>query len=71
MVESWLERLRRFIGRQDVDATTFCEIARLMANRMAYEDAIRIAQLKLAEFRDSDGQLRSTDVRKLRFDGPS
>jgi uncharacterized protein DUF6537 len=60
--------LRRFVGRQGVDAATFCEIARLMANRMAYEDAIRIAQLKLAEFRDSDGQLRSKDIRKLRFD---
>jgi hypothetical protein len=64
----YVERLRRFVGRQDVDAATFCEIARLMANRMAYEDAIRIAQLKLAEFKDSDGQLRSTDIRKLRFD---
>jgi hypothetical protein len=64
----FVERLRRFVGRQDVDAATFCEIARLMANRMAYEDAIRIAQLKLAEFRDSNGQLRSTDIRKLRFD---
>jgi uncharacterized protein DUF6537 len=64
----YVERLRRFVGRQDVDAATFCEIARLMANRMAYEDAIRIAQLKLAEFRDSDGQLRSKDIRKLRFD---
>jgi hypothetical protein len=64
----YVERLRRFVGRQDVDAATFCEVARLMANRMAYEDAIRIAQSKLAEFRDSDGQLRSTDIRKLRFD---
>jgi hypothetical protein len=64
----YVERLRRFVGRQDVDAATFCEIARLMANRMAYEDAIRIAQSKLAEFKDSDGQLRSTDIRKLRFD---
>jgi hypothetical protein len=64
----YVERLRRFIGRQDVDAATFREIARLLANRMAYEDAIRIAQSKLAEFRDSDGQLRSSDIRKLRFD---
>jgi hypothetical protein len=64
----YVERLQRFIGRQDVDATMFCEIARLMANRMAYEDAIRIAQLKLAEFRDSDGQVRSSDIKKFRFD---
>jgi hypothetical protein len=64
----YVERLARFVGRQGVDATTFCEIARLMANRMAYEDAIRIAQLKLAEFRDSDGQIRSADIKKFRFD---
>ena len=64
----YVERLQRFVGRQGVDAATFREIARLMGNRMAYEDAIRIAQLKLAEFRDSDGQVRSTDVKKFRFD---
>jgi hypothetical protein len=64
----YVERLRRFVGRQDVDAAIFCEIARLMADRMAYEDAIRIAQLKLAEFRDSDGLLRSNDIKKFRFD---
>ena len=64
----YVERLGRFVGRQDVDAAIFCEIARLMANRMAYEDAIRIAQLKLAEFRDSNGRIRSTDIKKFRFD---
>ena len=64
----YVERLARFIGRHDVVATMFCEIAQLMAIRMAYEDAIRIAQLKLAEFRDSDGQVRSTDIKKFRFD---
>jgi hypothetical protein len=64
----YVERLRRFIGRPDVEAATFRDIARLMASRMAYEDAIRIAQLKLAEFRDSGGQLQSTDIRKFRFD---
>jgi len=64
----YVERLQRFIGHQDVDAAMFREIARLMANRMAYEDAIRIAQLKLAEFRDSDGRVQSRDIRKFRFD---
>ncbi len=58
----YVERLQRFIGHQDVDAAMFREIARLMANRMAYEDAIRIAQLKLAEFRDSDGRVQSIDA---------
>jgi len=64
----YVERMARFIGRQGVDAVTFCEIARLTASRMAYEDAIRIAQLKLVEFRDSGGQVRSADIRKFRFD---
>jgi hypothetical protein len=64
----YVERLQRFVGRQDVDAAMFCEIARLMANRMAYEDAIRIAQLKLAEFRSSGGQVRSAEIRQFRLD---
>ncbi len=50
----YVGRLKRFIGRPGVDATLFCEIARLMAMRMSYEDPIRIAQLKLAEL-DSAG----------------
>jgi hypothetical protein len=64
----YVERLNRFIGKQGIDAATLCNIASLMANRMAYEDAIRIAQLKLAEYRDSGGTVRSADVNKLRFD---
>ena len=64
----YVERLNRFIGKQGVGAATLCNIAGLMANRMAYEDAIRIAQLKLAEYRDSGGAVQSTDVNKLRFD---
>jgi hypothetical protein len=64
----YVERLQRFIGRQVIDAATFCDIARLMANRMAYEDAIRIAQLKLAEYRASDGRIRSTEIHRFRYD---
>jgi hypothetical protein len=64
----YVERLQRFIGRQVIDAATFCDIARLMANRMAYEDAIRIAQLKLAEYRTSDGRIRSTEIHRFRYD---
>jgi len=64
----YVERLQRFLGRPGVDAATFLQIARLMANRMAYEDPIWIAQVKLAEFRDSDGKVRSTDIKKFRFD---
>jgi len=64
----YVDRVKRFLGRREVDGKIVCEIARLMAQRMAYEDAIRIAQLKLAEFRDSDGRVRSTDIHKFRFD---
>ncbi|WJR77774.1 DUF6537 domain-containing protein [Bradyrhizobium sp. NP1] len=64
----YVERLRRFIGRQGVDGPMFCEIARLMAERMSYQDAIRIAQLKLAGFEASGGQMRSRDVHRFRFD---
>jgi hypothetical protein len=67
----YVERLRRFIGRRDVDAAMFCEIARLMAMRMSYEDPIRIAQLKLAEYQIGAGDPRvlpTDDIRKFRLD---
>jgi hypothetical protein len=67
----YVERLRRFVGRRDVDAAMFVEIARLMAMRMSYEDAIRIAQQKLAELETGTGEVRgpsADDVRKFRFD---
>ena len=66
----YVDRLSRFVGRQDVDAATFCEIARLMAIRMSYEDPIRIAQLKLAELEGGAGAAHapSTDVKKFRLD---
>jgi hypothetical protein len=63
----YVDRLRRFIGK-DLAADTFREIAKLMARRMAYEDAIRIAQLKLAEYRNSGGEIISTDIKQFRFD---
>src|SRR5689334_19102283 len=62
----YVDRVRRFIGR--IDAGLLAEIARLMAERMAYEDAIRIAQLKLAEYRDGGGEVLSTDIKQFRFD---
>ena len=65
----YVDRLRRFVGRRDVDGAMFCEIARLMAVRMSYEDPIRIAQLKLAEAGDGHPRPASSDdVAKFRFD---
>jgi hypothetical protein len=62
----YVDRIKRFVGK--IDASMLCEIARLMAGRMAYEDAIRIAQIKLAEYRDSSGEILSTDIKQFRLD---
>jgi hypothetical protein len=67
----YVNRLLRFTGRPDVDEAMFGEIARLMAMRMSYEDPIRIAQLKLAEYEMNAGVPRAPfadDIRKFRLD---
>ena len=66
----YVDRLKRFVGRRGVDDALLAEIARLMAERMAYEDAIRIAQLKLGEVNAAGGLAprSADDVKKLRFD---
>jgi hypothetical protein len=63
----YVERLTRFIDK-GVASETFCKMARLMADRMAYQDAIRIAQLKLAEYRDGNGEILATDIKKFRLE---
>ena len=67
----YVDRVRRFVGRRDVDDAMLVEIARLMAIRMSYEDPIRIAQLKLAAFESGAGDPRersTDDVAKFRID---
>src|SRR5258708_1349405 len=67
----YLDRLKRFVGRRNVDDVLFGDIARLMAARMSYEDPIRMAQLKLAEVdirRDRPQDTFADDVRRLRLD---
>lgn len=66
----YIDRLKRFVGRRGVGDALLAEIARLMAERMAYEDAIRIAQLKLGEVDAAGGlaQRSADDVKKLRLD---
>jgi len=66
----YIDRLRRFVGKQGVDDAMLAEIARLMAMRMSYEDPIRIAQLKLAEFNELSGGNYNpvVDIRKFRVD---
>ena len=63
----YVDRLKRFIGRNGVDDAMLAEIARLMAARMSYQDPIRIAQLKLADL-DDRRDAGSVDVRKFRLD---
>lgn len=59
----YLQRLRRFIGRRDVDAAMFARIADLMAARMAYRDFIRVAQLVLdGRYEEPHCQIRVDDV---------
>jgi len=64
----YVERLTRFVGKRGVNEAMLREIARLMAMRMSYEDAIRIAQLKLLELEAYPDTPRADDVRKLRLD---
>ena len=67
----YADRLRRYVGRRDVDDAMLGEIARLMADRMSYQDPIRLAQLKLAEIAGADGRAQrqsARDVRKFRLD---
>ena len=64
----YVYRLRRFIGKPGVDDAMLCEIARLMAMRMSYEDPIRIAQQKLIELETDPDTPRADDVRKFRLD---
>jgi hypothetical protein len=64
----YVERLERFVGKRGVNDAMLIEIARLMAMRMSYEDAIRIAQLKLLELEADPDTPRADDVRKLRLD---
>jgi hypothetical protein len=66
----YVDRIKRFIGKPKVDKAMLCEIAQLMAQRMAYEDLIRIAQLKLAELDAGAPPFgRAADeVRKFRLD---
>ena len=60
----YIDRLNRFVGRRGVDDALLGDIARLMAERMAYEDAIRIAQLKLGEAQAAGGPRRALGRRR-------
>jgi len=67
----YVDRLRRFIGRRGVDDALLGEIARLMAERMSYDDPVRIAQTTLAGLNPGTATARpraTDDVRKFRWD---
>ncbi|MGC2774425.1 MAG: DUF6537 domain-containing protein [Bradyrhizobium sp.] len=66
----YVDRIKRFVRRSDVDPAMLCQIAQLLAARMAYEDPIRIAQLRLFEPQTGrrGGGGESDDVRRFRLD---
>jgi uncharacterized protein DUF6537 len=62
----YVDRVKRFVGRHQVDDALLCEIARLLAERMAYEDPIRSAQLTLSELQRS--AIRRSEPKRFRVD---
>jgi hypothetical protein len=64
----YVDRLRRFIGRRGIDDAMLGDIARLMAERMAYQDPIRIAQLKLAGLDQAGAGGGSAEAIRFRLD---
>lgn len=66
----YVDRIKRFVRRSNVDADMLSQIAQLLAARMAYEDPIRIAQLRLIslDMGQRPGGRESDDVRRFRLD---
>ncbi|CCD85993.1 conserved protein of unknown function [Bradyrhizobium sp. ORS 285] len=66
----YVDRIKRFVRRSDVDAAMLGEIAQHLAARMAYEDLIRIAQLRLMSLETGrrPGGRDTDDVRRFRLD---
>ncbi|CCD92659.1 conserved hypothetical protein [Bradyrhizobium sp. ORS 375] len=66
----YVDRIKRFVRRSNIDAAMLSEIARLLAARMAYEDLIRIAQLRLMSLQSGrrPGGRETDDVRRFRLD---
>ncbi|MGJ5004697.1 DUF6537 domain-containing protein [Bradyrhizobium sp. HKCCYLRH2060] len=66
----YVDRIKRFVRRSNVDAGMLSQIAQLLAARMAYEDPIRIAQLRLIrlDMGQRPGGRESDDVRRFRLD---
>ncbi|MGJ4950833.1 DUF6537 domain-containing protein [Bradyrhizobium sp. HKCCYLS20291] len=66
----YVDRIKRFVRRSDVDPAMLCEIAQHLAERMAYEDLIRIAQLRLMSLERGrrPGGRETDDVRRFRLD---
>jgi hypothetical protein len=62
----YVDRIKRFVGRHDVDSELLGRIARLLAQRMAYEDPIRSARLRLLEA--EKGVVRRSEPKKYRLD---
>jgi len=65
----YVDRIRRFVRRSNVEPILLSRIAQLLSARMAYEDLSRIAQLKLLELERRGAKGREADdVRRFRLD---
>ncbi|MGJ4892187.1 DUF6537 domain-containing protein [Bradyrhizobium sp. HKCCYLR20261] len=66
----YVDRIKRFVRRSNLDPAILREIAQLLAARMAYEDPIRIAQLRLMSLSSGrrPGGRETDDVRRFRLD---
>jgi hypothetical protein len=66
----YVDRIRRFVRRPNVEPVLLSRIAQLLAARMAYEDLSRIAQLKLLELDRGRGPSghEADDVRRFCLD---
>jgi hypothetical protein len=68
---AYLDRIERYVGPAGITLPDLAELARLLSDRMHFEDPIRIAQLKLAEAGGANAQpdAASVDrVEKFRWD---
>jgi Family of unknown function (DUF6537) len=64
----YVDRVTRFVGRPRIGVAMLCDIAQLLARRMAYEDPIRVAQLRLAELRNGAPRRSKADLGRFRLD---
>lgn len=64
----YVDRLQRFTRRRDVSEALLLRIAALMAQRMRYDDPLRLAQIKLAKAAGVPDRTNDRDMPTFRLD---